>query len=81
MKKGDRVRLPNGLTRFVIGLGDIEILPIGTIGRIINVLQPDFSEKHPDFHKCSLQIKFPGIPQIGVLEGSSDPILERILEG
>lgn len=80
-KKGDKVRLPNGFTRSVIGLGVVEILPVGTIGRIVDVLQPDFSEKHHDFHKRSLQIQFPNIPQIGILEGSTDPVLERAIEG
>jgi len=44
-------------------------------------LKPDFSEKHPDFHKRSFQIKFPGIPQIGILEDSTDPVLEKAIEG
>lgn len=81
LNKGDKVRLPNGLSSFVIGLGVITILPVGTIGKVVDILKPDFSEKHPDFHKRSFQIKFPGIPQIGILEDSTDPVLEKAIEG
>ena len=81
LKKGDLVRLPYGLTKFVIGFGDVEILPIGTIGEVVNILQPDLSQKHPDFHKYSIQIEFPGIPRIGILDGSTDPVLEKVAMG